>query len=149
MIRRPPRSTLFPYTTLFRSHPLDPFLGDVRADDRVLPAGLLLIGGELLQVPAGWLHSPGDPAQPVRPVPGPAHQARDLRDVGVLPGAPVLGDAWLPRLLRDFPDISLIGLRDGPSAGEQQFPVRDLEVQHVLDEVMAGPGTVEADDDGA
>jgi len=22
MIRRPPRSTLFPYTTLFRSHPL-------------------------------------------------------------------------------------------------------------------------------
>src|SRR2546422_6904520 len=23
MIRRPPRSTLFPYTTLFRSHPLD------------------------------------------------------------------------------------------------------------------------------
>src|SRR2546422_2922800 len=24
MIRRPPRSTLFPYTTLFRSRPLDP-----------------------------------------------------------------------------------------------------------------------------
>src|SRR2546422_8379583 len=24
MIRRPPRSTLFPYTTLFRSHPLQP-----------------------------------------------------------------------------------------------------------------------------
>src|SRR5256885_12487982 len=24
MIRRPPRSTLFPYTTLFRSHDLDP-----------------------------------------------------------------------------------------------------------------------------
>src|SRR2546430_13361624 len=24
MIRRPPRSTLFPYTTLFRSHPLRP-----------------------------------------------------------------------------------------------------------------------------
>src|SRR5258708_9537722 len=24
MIRRPPRSTLFPYTTLFRSHPRDP-----------------------------------------------------------------------------------------------------------------------------
>src|SRR3712207_7692542 len=24
MIRRPPRSTLFPYTTLFRSQPLDP-----------------------------------------------------------------------------------------------------------------------------
>src|SRR3712207_8797195 len=25
MIRRPPRSTLFPYTTLFRSHPQMPF----------------------------------------------------------------------------------------------------------------------------
>src|SRR2546422_5944223 len=30
MIRRPPRSTLFPYTTLFRSHPrLAPVEGDV------------------------------------------------------------------------------------------------------------------------
>src|SRR6266498_4935616 len=26
MIRRPPRSTLFPYTTLFRSHDVDPLL---------------------------------------------------------------------------------------------------------------------------
>src|SRR2546430_12136748 len=31
MIRRPPRSTLFPYTTLFRSQDLD----DPRADSRV------------------------------------------------------------------------------------------------------------------
>src|SRR2546427_1296935 len=29
MIRRPPRSTLFPYTTLFRSLPQDPFLASV------------------------------------------------------------------------------------------------------------------------
>src|SRR2546422_2099376 len=29
MIRRPPRSTLFPYTTLFRSHGLDPFVSTV------------------------------------------------------------------------------------------------------------------------
>src|SRR3712207_8639604 len=28
MIRRPPRSTLFPYTTLFRSHPAAPFGDD-------------------------------------------------------------------------------------------------------------------------
>src|SRR5947207_14763011 len=42
MIRRPPRSTLFPYTTLFRSHPLgrdpavhrDPGCGDPRHDLR-------------------------------------------------------------------------------------------------------------------
>src|SRR3712207_8734316 len=32
MIRRPPRSTLFPYTTLFRSHP------------RVIPEGIQMIG---------------------------------------------------------------------------------------------------------
>src|SRR2546422_6727453 len=40
MIRRPPRSTLFPYTTLFRSH-----VGDERAGEsveRLVPA---LIGG--------------------------------------------------------------------------------------------------------
>src|SRR2546430_4204210 len=36
MIRRPPRSTLFPYTTLFRSQGLDARLGlvDERFDDR-------------------------------------------------------------------------------------------------------------------
>src|SRR2546426_6179320 len=30
MIRRPPRSTLFPYTTLFRSSATDPAAGDTR-----------------------------------------------------------------------------------------------------------------------
>src|SRR2546422_3963111 len=30
MIRRPPRSTLFPYTTLFRSHRLEAEVGTVR-----------------------------------------------------------------------------------------------------------------------
>src|SRR5258705_2757200 len=29
MIRRPPRSTLFPYTTLFRSHPGDAYSYDI------------------------------------------------------------------------------------------------------------------------
>src|SRR5260370_16874768 len=33
MIRRPPRSTLFPYTTLFRSHDLAERLGLVRVDE--------------------------------------------------------------------------------------------------------------------
>src|SRR3712207_7577092 len=36
MIRRPPRSTLFPYTTLFRSHPPAP-----RRDARARGAGAL------------------------------------------------------------------------------------------------------------
>src|SRR3712207_6986925 len=40
MIRRPPRSTLFPYTTLFRSH------GDLRGKDVARGAGLALRPGE-------------------------------------------------------------------------------------------------------
>src|SRR5260221_5168078 len=36
MIRRPPRSTLFPYTTLFRSHPKDSEFG---LPDRRVEAG--------------------------------------------------------------------------------------------------------------
>src|SRR3712207_8736332 len=33
MIRRPPRSTLFPYTTLFRSGEAEPLVGDEREGD--------------------------------------------------------------------------------------------------------------------
>src|SRR3712207_7591487 len=38
MIRRPPRSTLFPYTTLFRSDVEDPFRRHARLLLRALPA---------------------------------------------------------------------------------------------------------------
>src|SRR2546422_2533005 len=37
MIRRPPRSTLFPYTTLFRSHS-QPCRADCRAAGRAVPS---------------------------------------------------------------------------------------------------------------
>src|SRR3712207_7556282 len=37
MIRRPPRSTLFPYTTLFRSSHTVSVLGRLRTDGRALP----------------------------------------------------------------------------------------------------------------
>src|SRR5258708_28954180 len=37
MIRRPPRSTLFPYTTLFRSSELLPGLFDVRGSYDMIP----------------------------------------------------------------------------------------------------------------
>src|SRR3712207_8480185 len=42
MIRRPPRSTLFPYTTLFRSHLLDQrrLAAAVRAEQRDAVAGV-------------------------------------------------------------------------------------------------------------
>src|SRR5256885_11888210 len=39
MIRRPPRSTLFPYTTLFRSHPVEP-RGPLRRDGHHPPAAV-------------------------------------------------------------------------------------------------------------
>src|SRR2546430_7275259 len=42
MIRRPPRSTLFPYTTLFRSNGFDPLSGQY---------GLLLRGGQRITSP--------------------------------------------------------------------------------------------------
>src|SRR3712207_7181501 len=42
MIRRPPRSTLFPYTTLFRSDPPRPGRADGPADDREAPEGRAL-----------------------------------------------------------------------------------------------------------
>src|SRR2546429_9605247 len=41
MIRRPPRSTLFPYTTLFRSTP-DPQGGLIRRDAAGQPSGMLI-----------------------------------------------------------------------------------------------------------
>src|SRR5437588_7759807 len=37
MLRRPPRSTLFPYTTLFRSHIYVTGLGRVRTSDKARP----------------------------------------------------------------------------------------------------------------
>src|SRR3712207_9004636 len=43
MIRRPPRSTLFPYTTLFRSYsvpPDNPFVGNANARPEVWSYGL-------------------------------------------------------------------------------------------------------------
>src|SRR3712207_7028953 len=54
MIRRPPRSTLFPYTTLFRSR-VDPLDVDVRPADRVTdrlgPLGRLLADLDLFHHP--------------------------------------------------------------------------------------------------
>src|SRR3712207_8198240 len=42
MIRRPPRSTLFPYTTLFRSAAFDNCLWDLKAKRAKLPLAKLL-----------------------------------------------------------------------------------------------------------
>src|SRR3712207_8997697 len=66
MIRRPPRSTLFPYTTLFRSDPA--------------ARGQRVEGGHLLQRGLAWTLVDGE-ALPVREV-----------DRGDLPVEPALGD---------------------------------------------------------
>src|SRR5689334_24862374 len=50
MIRRPPRSTLFPYTTLFRS-PLGPFEGG-RVEVVAIDVGVAGRPGQVLGVPA-------------------------------------------------------------------------------------------------
>src|SRR3712207_8808316 len=58
MIRRPPRSTLFPYTTLFRSH-----REVVRAPaDRERDLGLVTAVGELLRRAAGAVQRRAHPA---------------------------------------------------------------------------------------
>src|SRR3712207_8495502 len=63
MIRRPPRSTLFPYTTLFRSAGGGP--GVAAGGGRLAPAGPLLLAGG----PGGWPPRPG-PAGAAQPPAG-------------------------------------------------------------------------------
>src|SRR5260370_24844603 len=57
MIRRPPRSTLFPYTTLFRSFPAFPRkilgLAQPRATENVAERVVRLVAGVLIQVIVG------------------------------------------------------------------------------------------------
>src|SRR6185503_3322867 len=63
---------------------LYPGVRDVRAGDGVLPAGLHLVVRQVPHVPTGRLDPAGDPPQAAGPVPGAAHQARDLRDILVV-----------------------------------------------------------------
>src|SRR2546430_5966450 len=65
MIRRPPRSTLFPYTTLFRSPP-----GEVPGVPRVMNHGGLEIGAVAHELS-------GDPSNPLGP-----HRVGDRVDGG-------------------------------------------------------------------
>src|SRR2546425_12333350 len=63
MIRRPPRSTLFPYTTLFRSHARtarDP-------GARMLKVRVVKLGGNELDRPE-WLAACADALKPLEPV---------------------------------------------------------------------------------
>src|SRR3989454_968556 len=64
MIRRPPRSTLFPYTTLFRSleaHAEDAAGSVERHLAAVHDVARLLVAGEYLGARADPLHRPAEP----------------------------------------------------------------------------------------
>src|SRR3712207_7018584 len=53
MIRRPPRSTLFPYTTLFRSAGVEAFgVGGARHDDEAVEGGAVIVADLLGEAPA-------------------------------------------------------------------------------------------------
>src|SRR3712207_8345438 len=71
MIRRPPRSTLFPYTTLFRSRPALPDRGSAGPDggaaDGVHLPRLLLRPGAPLRRPRADRPAPGAGAAADRP----------------------------------------------------------------------------------
>src|SRR5690349_24118904 len=59
MIRRPPRSTLFPYTTLFRSL----FSEDVHALDSIYASNSLVVGlGRQSHGPGLWIETEGSAA---------------------------------------------------------------------------------------
>src|SRR2546427_10854307 len=63
MIRRPPRSTLFPYTTLFRSHVLRGVMRDASAH---LGHQMEVEGLRVRQHPArGWTHANGRARCPI------------------------------------------------------------------------------------
>src|SRR2546425_13273492 len=109
MIRRPPRSTLFPYTTLFRSHFLDPHTVEVQGDGEgtTVKAGKILIACGTR--PA---HSPEIPFDNHRVV-----DTDHLGDLGGLPkeiivvGAGVVGLEYASFMAALGADVTLIDQR--------------------------------------
>src|SRR5256885_14697832 len=93
MIRRPPRSTLFPYTTLFRS--LHLLLGLLEPAGREAEAAEATIGG--LDLGAGRGH--GDPHRGMRLL----HRLREYRALGHREGPAFPTEAFLHPHLRDDP----------------------------------------------
>src|SRR3712207_8508871 len=64
MIRRPPRSTLFPYTTLFRSEPRDR-VGYVLLEPQPLFGGVHVLQQDEVRVLLAVVLDPGDPVLPL------------------------------------------------------------------------------------
>src|SRR3989449_9099291 len=98
MIRRPPRSTLFPYTTLFRSHlAYDGRMAAQTIDDLRRFAGTYVVGRPrvigVLAPPettdrlAAWLRHPPAPGRPGTSPPHPAPPAPSRSFPRCPPGA--------------------------------------------------------------
>src|SRR3712207_6865325 len=67
MIRRPPRSTLFPYTTLFRSRTTAPLHGDHRVEGAMTDRGGRERGRKVELEPLDGRNEPGEGDDPRRP----------------------------------------------------------------------------------
>src|SRR2546425_811091 len=108
MIRRPPRSTLFPYTTLFRSAASEPGVLEISAPfgSRVSGRGTLAPGdGQLRDSPASPRASLAEAASALHP-PFCAHQLQLAQ----------LGRALVPRI--DDPERASRVLHQCPSFGK-------------------------------
>src|SRR2546422_2155712 len=93
MIRRPPRSTLFPYTTLFRSLSEERLVFHKEGEGAVLPVATLqprqpgiqvarASGGRAAELPAANITREGQPSPPVivppgSPSPAPANRRKN------------------------------------------------------------------------
>src|SRR2546422_10875054 len=103
MIRRPPRSTLFPYTTLFRSHgPIVEIAADLGGDEHALADSRQGLAQQLLRVPVPVHVRRIEEVAPQ--VVGAAHGAQRLGIVGRTVGVaePVAADG--PRTEADGAD---------------------------------------------
>src|SRR2546430_17531515 len=98
MIRRPPRSTLFPYTTLFRSPPLLERHHVVLGDDRLRLLRREADGDVVGERPGGDHHAGGVHRGVARQALDPGPELEDLADALVLAGEPALLGGLLGRL---------------------------------------------------
>src|SRR3989449_2746792 len=153
MIRRPPRSTLFPYTTLFRSR-VDQADGDVLREVIEGTEIDLLVGGRRARLDRPVVHvgdavadhHHGDRRQDEIPLP---HSARDLLEEDVEVSERVGGREPLPEVRLELPDVLVVELVDRveglrlavvlPSDGRHEELARlreAAELAHVTVEVM-------------
>src|SRR3712207_8407685 len=124
MIRRPPRSTLFPYTTLFRSPDLRGHPGGADRGDH-LPAGGHRLGGPAGADQRGGAADPGDVADVGVAHPGAGRQRRSEEHTSELQSRPYL----VCRLLLEKKNNTLPSSPSVPSnAPRLAFPLNPIHL---------------------